>query len=84
MNDIKIEYALRPCFVNKEKEKALFHRWVDEAYPIEPSEWTFGHKGGQVKDTVGLIEFEDGSLDLIPVKNIRFVPGVFLEYGWEG
>lgn len=83
MSNIEIEYALRPCFVDDVKEKALFHRWVDRAYPAEPSVRTGGHLGGQIKDTVGLVEFVDGSLSLIPIKNIQFVPGVFFEYCWE-
>lgn len=80
MSGIEISYALRPCTASG--KNALFHRWVDKAYPIGPSVQVGGYSGGQIKDTFGLVEFEDGSLDLIPIANIQFVPGIFSEYGW--
>ena len=71
MSGIKISYDMRPCVVSG--KKALFHRWVEEAYPIEASVQFGGCPGGQIRNTLGLVEFEDGSLDLASVRDMRFI-----------
>jgi len=81
MSGIEISYNLRPCTVCG--KKALFHRWVEEAYPIGASIQSGGCPGGQIRNTFGLVEFEDGSLELASVENMRFVPGVSSDYGWD-
>lgn len=70
----------RPCIVNG--KKALFHRWTERANIIPPSPMAPGvisHDGGVIKDTAGIIEYEDGTVAEVYTINIRFVDNPFKE-----
>lgn len=72
----------RPCFVGD--KKALFHRWNDISYIVEPSISIGGHGGGVVKHTLGMIEYEDGTIEEVAPRKIKFVAGMRQEYNLEG
>lgn len=54
-------------------QKALFHRWVERQYIVAPSPMVGGHTGGTVKTITALVEFEDGTCDLVDPSEIKFV-----------
>lgn len=69
---------LRPGIVKLEKDKnkfevdAYFHRWYDKSKVIEPSLLVGGGSGGIINYVVGIIEYEDGTIDECLPKNIKF------------
>lgn len=69
-----IKLDLRPCIIKLEGDKngfevdAYFHRWCDKGMVIENSPEAVGI----VNYTVGIIEYEDGTIDECHPKNIRF------------
>lgn len=62
---------LRPCLVNG--EKAYFHRWSEHSYIVAPSLMIGGHSGGQVQDTVGIFEKEDGTVFEAHPTDVQFL-----------
>lgn len=70
----------RPCFVNG--KKALFHRWSDESYIVAPSYMKGGHGGGTIRETVAVVEYEDGRVDRAALSSVRFVAEDFRAYDW--
>lgn len=82
--DIEIRMSLRPCFIGggDSTEKALFHGWCNRAYIIEPSPLKGGHPGGQVLNTYGIVELEDGSVVEVPPCNIKFIDPSHEGYAW--
>lgn len=78
------ENEYRPCYVND--RRALFHRWVNSARPQlpkgqEPSE---NARYYQFRTTHGLVEYEDGTTDLVWPKDIKFADrGRFKDYTWQ-
>lgn len=78
--NIEIVVNLRPCLVSG--EKALFHRWVDQAYIVHPSPLKGGHPGGQVWNVYGLVELENGQVMEVPACNIQFVDDPCKELAW--
>lgn len=75
--------ALRPCIVDN--RKGLFHGWYYYAEVLEPSIRVGGHMGGQLATTLGIVEFENGKVDLIGPTSIRFIGsrGLMQEYCFE-
>lgn len=69
---------LRPCLVNG--EKALFHKWIESKYFVEPSPMVGGTIGGQVCNNFALIEYANGSVSVCKPENIVFLDDVFSEY----
>lgn len=63
-------------------QKALFHRWVDQAYTVRPSNLVGGSPGGQVWGVFGLVELENGEVNLVPPCNIKFLDSPHEEYAW--
>lgn len=61
---------LRSCIVVD--KKAYFHRWIDKSKIIDPSPMIGGHNGGVIKFTVGLVEYEDGSVHECYPHEIKF------------
>ena len=57
----------RPCYVAG--RKALFHRWEDY--------------GDQFKKTLAIVEFEDGTVDAVNPKLLKFVPGIMENYTFD-
>lgn len=67
MNDSR-----RSCYVDS--RKAIFHRWVDTSFPKDK---------GFILQTLALVEFEDGSVQQVQPKKIRFADGgAFNEFVW--
>lgn len=85
--DTNIKINLRPCVLTKygdeSKYKALFHCWIHYSNVIPPSNLRGGHNGGQVSDVYGLVELEDGSVEIVSPKSIRFLDSLFNDYTWE-
>lgn len=77
----EIEY--RPCWVRG--KKALFHRWANSARPAlpkgqEPSE---NARYYQYRSTQALVEFADGTVELVYPQAVRFVDGGhFRDFEW--
>lgn len=73
----------RPCLVKrdcdkwdkkrKEVVKALFHCWVHKSEVVSPSPMVGGHSGGVVSGVLGLVEYEDGTIDQIHPSRIKFL-----------
>ena len=70
---------MRDCLVtNHVTHKILpakFHMWTHESWVVEPSPLVGGAPGGQVTRLLGLVEYEDGSCELVHPSHIRFVEG---------
>lgn len=79
--EIKVKFSeYRPCIVGG--RRALFHRWADQAHVAPPSVLRGGHPGGQIWRTVGVVEYEDGTVHEAYPHEIRFLPGIFEDYDW--
>ncbi len=63
--------TLRPCMID-ENETAFFHEWTHRSQVIEPSPLVGGHPGGVVSRTFAIVEFLDGSVDIVDPPLIRF------------
>lgn len=77
--------TLRPCLVSNgvdPAEKALFHRWADQAYVTGASLLRGGHPGGQVWNVWGLVELETGRVMGVPPENIQFLDPPHEDYAW--
>lgn len=68
---VEVKGLLRPCMVGK--RKALFHRWTQESKIIPPSSFKGGDSGGQLSTTVGIIEWDDGTIHGVYPYEIRFL-----------
>lgn len=62
--------CMRLCMVNG--RKGIFHRWDQVSELVAPSPMRNGHSGGIVRYTVGIIEYEDGSVASVPEKDVTF------------
>ena len=90
-NNIKIEFELRPCMINIGREslwaadkeigiksnerKALFHKWVEYENRISLADQ---------KCIYGLVEYENGEVNLVEPQYIKFLDsaGLFDRYNW--
>jgi hypothetical protein len=73
----------RPCYVNG--RRALWHRWVNTARPQLPKgqEPDENARYFQFRSTHGLVEYEDGTLELVWPRDIQFADhGRFEDYAW--
>lgn len=61
----------RRCEVNG--KKALFHKWNEQCRVAEPSPMIGGAPGGQISYTVGMVEYEDGTVEEVRPHHIRFL-----------
>ena len=61
---------MRICTVNG--IKALFHRWEDKSRVIDASPLPNGHRGGTVRYTNGIVEYEDGRVESVPSHRVVF------------
>lgn len=70
----------RPCVVNG--SRALFHGWAE----IEKPNIEDGKQVGRWKNTVALIECQNGSVEPVTPGKVRFLDGaeVFSRYDWSG
>lgn len=78
MASIRVERGLRPCLVGG--APALFHMWEECAEVIAPSPMVGGHKGGEFKYVMGIIETEDGRVVKVHPNSITFVDQKIKEY----
>lgn len=89
MAGLYIETKLRPCYIvdkkGKEvtKTKALFHCWDFISNVVDASPLIGGHPGGTIAYVMGIVEYEDGSINLVYPQSIQFVPCIFDEYCWN-
>ena len=60
----------RTCFVNE--KKALFHRWQEYCNVVSASPMIGGAPAGQIKYTLGTVEFEDGTIEEVAPHKIKF------------
>lgn len=60
----------RPCIVNG--ERAIFHRWHEFCNVVEASPLIGGAPAGQIKYTLGTVEFEDGTIKEVGSSEIKF------------
>ncbi|WP_317115492.1 hypothetical protein [Clostridium neonatale] len=75
------EFNLRPCKVDD--KKAFFHKWSDRSEIIPPSPMVGGHSGGELKYTVGIVEYEDGTVHMHSADSIRFVDWKVAQHWFE-
>lgn len=81
-NKVLITNEKRPCYIDG--KRALFHGWSDRAEAVDASPFIGGHPAGFVKWTVGIVEYEDGTVQEIAPTNIRFADGgEFSEIAWN-
>ena len=72
----------RPCYVDG--ERAMFHQWIIRAKVAPPSPMIGGHAGGQLWETFGLVEMEDGHMrEVYPVKVVFADGGDFAEVAFR-
>lgn len=60
----------RPCVVYG--KKAVFHRWHEFCTVVEASPLIGGAPAGQIKYTLGTVEFEDGTIAEVKPREIKF------------
>ncbi len=63
----------RPCELTakgKPAIKAFFHKWITEAYTIDPV--LVSRTPGQIMFTKALVEYEDGTMHTVDPQKIRF------------
>lgn len=60
----------RPCIVNG--KKAVFHRWHEFCNVVEAGIAIGSHPAGQIKYTLGTVEFEDGTIEEVAPHKIKF------------
>lgn len=69
------EYRL--CTVDG--KKALFHRWELYSKVVGASALVGGSSAGQVSYTLGIVEYEDGTIDRVFAERIKFCDGKVIE-----
>lgn len=69
---------LRPCFVKG--KKALFHCWEPKMQVVGESMLRGGHSAGQLAVTVGIVEYDDGTVHECYPYEIRFCDDKVKEY----
>lgn len=61
----------RLCMVNE--RIAAFHGWEQYSNVVDASPMIGGHPGGVISFVRGLVEYDDGTIDLVGPTTIRFV-----------
>ncbi len=69
----------RPCLVKG--KKAIFHRWCEVAEIRDAV--LKGTISGQIKNTYGIVEFEDGSIGQYLPCYIKFCDNLVKDYGFR-
>lgn len=70
--NMQIEVELRPCLAYG--RKALFHKWDTIA--------TYSVNGTFKETTAALVEFEDGTIDICKINELKFVDGKIRDYAF--
>ena len=55
--------------------RAIWHRWVDVAQAIPESILRGGHPAGIIRDTLALVEYEDGTVAKVRPERVVFADG---------
>ena len=59
--------------INKGQESTgYFHRWHEKFWTIGPSAMVGGYTGGQMSAMTALVEYEDGSIHVVPAEWVVF------------
>lgn len=68
----------RPCMVNG--SRALFHGWAE----LEKPNIECGKQVGKWKQTVALVEYQNGTVEPVTPGKVRFLDGaeVFSRFDW--
>lgn len=74
--------AYRLCRVNG--RIAAFHCWEQYSNVVNASHLVGGYPGGTISFVRGIVEYDDGTLDLVAPKTIRFVDIPEELKGYEG
>lgn len=64
----------RECMVKGEDEKCFFHRWFDDYDVLAPSVMVGGHRGGEIRSTLAIIERKNGEVFTCHPGKITFMP----------
>lgn len=66
---------MRKCKVKKKEGfvDAYFHRWTEHANVVEPSLMIGGAPGGQIKYTLGIVEYISGVVEEVVPHAIIFM-----------
>lgn len=67
------EYTIKGKKVKGKVVKALFHCWVHKSEVVPPSLMMGGHSGGIVSGVLGLVEYEDGTINQVYPSRIKFL-----------
>lgn len=80
--EIIVKKEVRPCIVGG--QKALFHGFTEISEVCPPSMIKGGRIGRTIKTPFAIVEFEDGSIKLQYVQNIKFCDSksLFAEYAF--
>lgn len=80
--NIKIEQnEYRPCIVGE--RKALFHRWTEFNNTVPGGITAIDPPPGQIKYTLGLIEYENGQVEEVKPYKIKFIDNKIQEYDFK-
>lgn len=78
IGDITIRIERRPCYADG--KKALFHKWGERNRIIIRNIYKRGLVEEPIRETVGIVEYEDGKIDLVKPEDIRFCDGESEQY----
>lgn len=62
------------------KHNAIFHHWSERFWTIGQSPMIGGYAGGQMSQTVGIVEYEDGTIHEHLPNKIQFTDGMFEKF----
>lgn len=85
MQNIEINFGVRPCIVtqNGEEKKALFHMWEKFCKACCSGLYIGGCPEGQMSMIFGLVEYNDGTMGEVNPSQIRFVDNKIKDYAFE-
>lgn len=78
-----VDSADRPCIVDG--RKALFLKWDIYSEPVGASPLVGGPPAGVISKTLAIIEFEDGSVEIVAPWKIKFLDSKerFADIAWD-